>query len=79
MLEYSKHGQTATVVMTTNIGESAIENWNISYNDKSQAVALLLEDEEKQQIIVYKYGEGAQQYEIERTEKSWVTDVFWLG
>lgn len=60
VLEYSKHGQTATVVMKTNIGESSIENWNISYNDKSQAIALLLEEEEKQQIVVYKYGEGAQ-------------------
>lgn len=65
--------------MKANIGESIIEPWNISYNAKSQAVAILLEEEEKQQIYIYTYGEGAQEYQVERTEQSWMTDVFWLG
>lgn len=65
--------------MSLNVGGSTIDFWNISYSSKKQAATVLVEEGDNQSIYICKYGDETKHYEVEKTEKSWITDVFWLG
>lgn len=80
LLEFGKQGHTAHNILRLNcLDERGIELTSLSFNQKQQSLAMLVDEGETQSIYVYKLGENVQHFEISKTERCWMTDVFWLG